>query len=138
MMQVGRLCVKLAGRDARKKCLIVEILDNKFVLIDGETRRRKCNILHLEPLDKVIKIKNKATTQEVAEAWQKELGTELKATKKKESKERPKKSKAKKDKPEKKTQKKDQKAKEKKEDKPKKPVKKAPVKKKQPELKKEE
>jgi len=43
----GRICVKTAGRDAGLKCVIVDVLDDKFVLIDGETRRRKCNILHL-------------------------------------------------------------------------------------------
>lgn len=57
MFEIGRLCVKLAGRDANKKCLIVNIIDDNFVLIDGQTRRRKCNIIHLEPLDKVVKIK---------------------------------------------------------------------------------
>jgi large subunit ribosomal protein L14e len=57
MYQIGRLCVKLAGRDARKKCVIIDVLDNNFVMIDGQTRRKKCNIRHLEPLDKVLKIK---------------------------------------------------------------------------------
>ena len=50
MIDIGRVCIKLAGRDAGKKCVIVGILDDKTVMIDGETRRRKCNILHLEPL----------------------------------------------------------------------------------------
>ena len=58
MIEIGRLCIKTAGRDAGLKCIIVDILDDKFVLIDGETRRRKCNILHLEPLKDVVKIKN--------------------------------------------------------------------------------
>ena len=56
MIEIGRLCLKIAGRDAGKKCLIVDILDHKFVLIDGETRRRKCNALHLEPMNQSIKI----------------------------------------------------------------------------------
>ena len=46
MFNIGRVCVKLAGRDAGQKCVIVEILDEKTVLIDGMTRRRKCNKLH--------------------------------------------------------------------------------------------
>ena len=57
MFEIGRLCIKIAGRDANKKCLVVDIIDDNFVLIDGQTRRRKCNIIHLEPLDKVVKIK---------------------------------------------------------------------------------
>ena len=55
-IEIGRLCVKLAGRDAGKKGVIIDILDEKFVLIDGETLRRICNVLHLEPLNQVLKI----------------------------------------------------------------------------------
>jgi len=72
MYQIGRLCVKIAGRDARKKCLVIEILDDNFVMIDGQTRRRKCNIVHLEPLDKILKIKKSASHKEVVDALKKE------------------------------------------------------------------
>ncbi len=71
MIEIGRLCVKTAGRDAGLKCIIVDILDDKFVLIDGETRRRKCNILHLEPLKDVIKIKKNASHDEVKKEFEK-------------------------------------------------------------------
>jgi large subunit ribosomal protein L14e len=72
MYEVGRLCIKLTGRDARKKGVIVDILDDIYVLIDGQTRRRKCNIKHLEPLDKVLKIKKGAKHSEVVSALKKE------------------------------------------------------------------
>ncbi len=72
MFQVGRLCVKIAGRDAGKKCLIVEVLDDNFVMIDGQTRRRKANIRHLEPLDKQLNIKKGASHKEVVDALKKE------------------------------------------------------------------
>ena len=52
MLTVGRLCIKIAGRDAGKQCVIVDVLDHNKVLIDGLTRRRPCNILHLEPMNK--------------------------------------------------------------------------------------
>jgi len=68
VFDIGRVCVKIAGRDAGKHCVIVEIIDDKFVTIDGNTRRRKCNIMHLLPLDKTLDIKKKATTGEVKEA----------------------------------------------------------------------
>ena len=58
MMTVGRLCMKIAGRDAGKKCVIVEDLGKGYFLIDGETRRRKCNVTHLEPLTEVLNIKS--------------------------------------------------------------------------------
>ena len=71
MYEIGRLCVKLAGRDAGKKCVIIDILKDNYVMIDGSTRRRKCNTAHLEPLNQVIKIKKKATNAEVIKAFKK-------------------------------------------------------------------
>ena len=71
MIEIGRLCVKIAGRDAGLKCVIVDILDDKFVLIDGQTRRRKCNILHLEPLKDIIKINKNASHEEIKKEFEK-------------------------------------------------------------------
>ncbi len=88
MIEIGRVIVKLAGRDAGKKGLIIDILDNKFVMIDGETRRRKCNILHLEPLNQVVKVKKNASHEEVAKAL-KEIGVEARETKPKPKSQKP-------------------------------------------------
>ncbi len=66
--EVGSLCAKLTGRDAGKECLIVKKLDNAMVLIDGNTRRRKCNVHHLEFLGKKAKIKENASHEEVMSA----------------------------------------------------------------------
>ena len=90
MIEIGRLCLKTAGRDASKKCVVVDIIDNNFVLIDGETRRRKCNIKHLEPLAQVVKIKKNASHDEVAKVL-KEIGITVISTEPKEKKERPRK-----------------------------------------------
>lgn len=68
MFSVGRVCIKIAGRDAGKKCVIIKHLEGKFYLVDGQTRRRKCNTLHLEPLDEVLEIKENATHEEVMKA----------------------------------------------------------------------
>ena len=87
-IEIGRMCVKIAGRDAGKKCVIVDILDDKFVLIDGETRRRKCNVLHLEPLSQIIEIKNNASHEEISKAL-KEIGIEARATKPKPKTQKP-------------------------------------------------
>ncbi len=87
MYEIGRLCVKLAGRDSRLKCIIVEILEGNYVLVDGQTRRKKCNIKHLEPLDKVLKIKKNASHEDVAEALKKEgIEVALKEVKEKKAK----------------------------------------------------
>ncbi len=56
MIEVGRVCVKIAGRDAGKHCIIIDVVDDNYVIIDGLTRRRKCNIKHLEPLETLLKI----------------------------------------------------------------------------------
>ncbi|MEM4282227.1 MAG: 50S ribosomal protein L14e [Candidatus Woesearchaeota archaeon] len=68
MFEIGRICVKIAGRDAGKACAVVDVINERMVLIDGATRRRKCNIAHLEPLDKKIDIKKGASHEEVVAA----------------------------------------------------------------------
>ncbi|WP_334097817.1 KOW motif-containing protein, partial [Methanobacterium formicicum] len=30
-IEVGRICMKISGREAGEKCVIVEIIDDKFV-----------------------------------------------------------------------------------------------------------
>lgn len=90
MIEIGRMVVKLAGRDAGKKAVIVDILDNNYVLLDGETRRRKCNINHIEPLKDKIKIKKGASHAQVAEEFKK-LGLSVRTTKPKPKTERPRK-----------------------------------------------
>ena len=71
MIEVGRLCVKIAGRDAGKRAVIVDIIDDNYVLIDGNVRRKKCNIMHLEPLDDKIKIRKGAGHDVVASEFKK-------------------------------------------------------------------
>lgn len=66
--EIGRLCIKLAGRDAGRECLIVENIKDSFVLIDGNTRRRKCNISHLELLPQKADLKKGASHEEVMAA----------------------------------------------------------------------
>ena len=90
MYEVGRLCVKLAGRDAGKKCIVVDTLKDNYVMIDGGTRRRKCNTNHLEPLDKVIKIKKNATHADVIKEFKK-LKLPVNTTKPKKTASKPKK-----------------------------------------------
>ena len=66
--EIGRLCVKIAGRDAGKECLIVDIIDKNFVPVDGNTRRKKVNIDHLEMLPHKAGIKKGAAHEEVIAA----------------------------------------------------------------------
>ncbi|MEK6934469.1 MAG: 50S ribosomal protein L14e [Nanoarchaeota archaeon] len=87
-MEVGRLIVKTAGRDSGKIGVIIDIIDKNHVLIDGQVRRKKCNIQHIEILDQKIKIKQKATTDNVIKEL-KELKIDARKTKSKPKKERP-------------------------------------------------
>ncbi|MEW5897154.1 MAG: 50S ribosomal protein L14e [Nanoarchaeota archaeon] len=96
LFEVGRLCVKIAGRDAGNKCIIVEELGNGYVLIDGCVRRKKANIKHLEPLAEVIKIREKAADEEVKAAFE-QLGLQVWKKKSKAATERPKRQKKKKE-----------------------------------------
>ena len=43
-IEVGRVCIKIAGRESGEKCVIVEIIDDKFVEVVGKTiKNRRCN-----------------------------------------------------------------------------------------------
>ena len=64
-IEVGRVCIKTAGREAGKVCVIVDILDKNFVIVDGLVKRRRCNIKHLEPTEKKVDIPKGASTEEV-------------------------------------------------------------------------
>jgi len=83
-MEVGQVCLKIAGRDAGKKCVVLNVEKN-FALIDGETRRRKVNLLHIFPTNEIVKIKKDASHDEVVKV----LGIEEEVSKfKKETKQK--------------------------------------------------
>ncbi len=66
-IEPGRVCVKLRGRDAGKKCVIVKVIDHNFVEIRSAGRKkvRRANILHLEPLDRVVDLSNEKEIEDV-------------------------------------------------------------------------
>jgi len=68
VIEIGRVCIKLRGREAGRRCVIVDILDENFVIVDGDVKRRRTNIKHLEPLPIVLNIKQGASTEEVIKA----------------------------------------------------------------------
>ena len=89
MYEIGSLCMKTMGRDAGKRCIVVQHLEEPYVLIDGETRRRKANKSHLEPLGKTLDIKDKASRKDVIVAFE-TLNITLIDTKKREKTTKPK------------------------------------------------
>lgn len=74
-MDVGRVCIKLTGRETGKTCVIVEQIDKNFVVVDSpDVRRRRCNVRHLDPLETTVKIKKGATGKDVENALKKVTG----------------------------------------------------------------
>ena len=69
-MQVGRICVKTQGREAGKRCVIVEVIDESFVLVTGPkavsgVKRRRANVKHLQPLEDLLQISKGASEEEI-------------------------------------------------------------------------
>ncbi len=72
-IEVGRICIKTRGREAGKRCVIVDLIDKNFVLITGPksvtgVRRRRANISHLNPTEEKINIRRGASDEEVLQA----------------------------------------------------------------------
>lgn len=97
MYEIGRVCLKIAGRDANKICVIVDKVDDATVLIDGQTRRKNCNVKHIEPMMQTVKISKGASHDAVKKALE-SLKIEVSDKKSKKETERPKKTKVKKEK----------------------------------------
>ena len=71
-IEVGRICVKVAGRESGRKCVIVDVMDKSFVLVTGPkkltgVKRRRANINHVAPLQDKIKVKRGASDEEVTQ-----------------------------------------------------------------------
>jgi large subunit ribosomal protein L14e len=69
--EVGRVCVKTAGRDAGKRCVVVDLMDKNFALVTGPksvsgVRRRRVNVNHLKPLEEKLTIEKGASDERVA------------------------------------------------------------------------
>ena len=68
--EIGRICTKLRGREAGEKCVVIDIVDENYVLIDGpRMKRRRCNVRHLDPTGQKVGIKKGAPKKEVDEAF---------------------------------------------------------------------
>ena len=73
---VGRVCMKISGRESGKYCVVLKKENEAFVLIAGPkiltgVKRRRCNIEHLEPLPYFVEIKENAADEEIITALDK-------------------------------------------------------------------
>lgn len=76
MIEVGRVCVKTMGREAGRKCVVIDIIDENFVLVTGPKsvsgiKRRRANIKHIEPTPYKLEIPRGASDDEVEKAIEK-------------------------------------------------------------------
>jgi len=74
--EIGRIAVKVSGREAGKKCVIVDVIDKNFVLVTGPkqltgVRRRRANVAHLAFTPHKIEIQKGASDEEVMKALEK-------------------------------------------------------------------
>jgi large subunit ribosomal protein L14e len=66
---VGRVCVKLRGREKGLECVVVEVIDRNYVVVAGpDVRRRRVNMHHLRPLDRSVSVGRGASDEDVAAA----------------------------------------------------------------------
>ncbi|MQY82602.1 50S ribosomal protein L14e [archaeon] len=71
VMDVGRVCMKLKGREAGSRCVIVDVIDRNYVMVTGPeeitgVRRRRVNLSHLRPLDETVDISRNASDDDIA------------------------------------------------------------------------
>ncbi|MEJ2295340.1 MAG: 50S ribosomal protein L14e, partial [Candidatus Lokiarchaeota archaeon] len=63
---IGRVCVKTMGREAGNYCVIIDIIDKNYLLIDGlKVKRRRVNYNHIEPTTAMFEIKKGAKQKDV-------------------------------------------------------------------------
>jgi large subunit ribosomal protein L14e len=80
-IEVGRVCVKVAGRESGRKCVIVDVMDKSYVVVTGPknvtgVKRRRVNINHVAPTEDTIPIKRGASDEEVTQMIEAESKTE--------------------------------------------------------------
>ncbi len=72
-VEVGRLCVKTAGRENGKKCVVVDVMDKSFAMITGPkavtgVKRKRVNLNHIMALQDKIEFARGASDEEVSSA----------------------------------------------------------------------
>lgn len=81
-LDIGRICIKTAGRESGKYCVVLKKLvyektkSDSFVLVAGPklltgVKRRRSNIQHLKPTAYTLEVKEDATDEEIISAYDK-------------------------------------------------------------------
>ena len=65
LIEIGRICIKRAGRNAGEKIIIVDVDEKGNPVIEGiAVKRKKCNARHLFPTTVKAELKN-ASREEI-------------------------------------------------------------------------
>ncbi|MHA2028696.1 MAG: 50S ribosomal protein L14e [Candidatus Kariarchaeaceae archaeon] len=73
-ISVGRIVTKIMGREAGRKAVVTQIIDQNFAEITGPqeltgVRRRRVNIAHIEPTEYLVELsKDKNSDEKVLSA----------------------------------------------------------------------
>ncbi len=70
-MEIGKVCMKIVGRDAGRPAVVIEVHKDGYVTIDGFSRRKKVNSKHLQFVGTKVDIKKGATHATVLKALEK-------------------------------------------------------------------
>ena len=74
--EIGRVCMKVSGREAGRYCVVLKKENKSFVLVTGPkmltgVKRRKSNIEHLEPTQYIIEVPESGSDEMVVDGFQK-------------------------------------------------------------------
>ena len=69
-IEIGRICIKVTGRESGQKCVIVDLIDKNFVLVTGPKevsgiKRRRSNVNHIDVTEDVINIDRGASDADI-------------------------------------------------------------------------
>ena len=72
-IEVGRISVKITGREAGYKGVIVDLIDKNFVLFTGPkkingVKRRRVNTGHIEPTKEKVEIERGASDEDITKS----------------------------------------------------------------------
>lgn len=75
-LEIGRVCVKVAGKEAGGICVVVKNVDKNFVEVSGPKlltgiKRRKVNVVHLDPTPYKLEISEGAADDAIIGAYDK-------------------------------------------------------------------
>jgi len=76
-LTIGRIAMKIAGREAGKYCVVLTNPKDNFVQVTGPKvltgiKRRRCNVEHLEPTEYQVKIEVEASEKKIIDVLDKE------------------------------------------------------------------